>query len=86
MGVSMAQIEDLKNPEVDLELWAPELRAIIILVDELVTKLDVSDKTFDELLKFYSKEQLIEIVQLIGLYTGVAMQVALIRPTLDNYR
>jgi alkylhydroperoxidase family enzyme len=86
MGVSMAQIEDLKNSEVDSELWTPELRAIIILVDELVTKIDVSDKTFNELLKFYSKEQLIEIVQLIGLYTGVAMQVALIRPIFDNYR
>ncbi|WP_037055536.1 carboxymuconolactone decarboxylase family protein [Rheinheimera baltica] len=86
MGVSSEQIEDLKQERINTSLWSSELCAVVSLVDELVTCLDVSDNTFYKLRNYFDDAQLIEIVQLVGIYTGVAMLVALIRPKLDNYR
>lgn len=63
----------------------PSLRAAILLVDAVVGRA-VDDDTYALARAHFSEDLLIEITQLAGLYVGVAMLVALIRPQPDNYR
>ena len=85
MGLSKPEIEDLKNPCVDDDLWPTAERALIAMTDELVQKISLSDEVFERLSEDYSEAEIIEMVQLVGLYTTVAMMVALIRPEFDHY-
>lgn len=86
MGLSAAQIDDLREPALSEPLWSPAQRAVAALVDTLVQRLEVSDDEFLEARRHFSDSELIEITQLVGLYTGVAMLVALARPAFDAYR
>ena len=85
MGLSAAQIDDLRRPVLDAALWSPAQQAVAALVDALVQRLDVSDAEFARTRAHYDEATLIEITQLVGLYTGVAMLVALARPRFDRY-
>jgi alkylhydroperoxidase family enzyme len=62
------------------------LRVVSRLVDSLVQTFKVPDGIYVEAKKQFSDEELIDITQLIGVYTAVAMMVGLIRPELDRYR
>ncbi len=86
MGLSDAQIADLRAAEPDTALWTPELLAVLQLVDGLVQRLAVDDATWAGLRRHFDEAALIEITQLVGHYTGVAMLAALARPSLDRYR
>lgn len=86
MGLTKAQIEDLKKVQVSDELWSDQERALIHLVDGLVRRIEVEQPVFDEARRHFSEAELVELVLLIGLYTGVAMIVALAKPELDSYR
>lgn len=86
MCLSDAQIADLRETQPDAALWAPELLAVFSLVDGLVQHLDVSDATWAALRPHFDDAALLEITQLVGHYTGVAMLAALARPALDRYR
>lgn len=86
MGLSRAQIDDLKNPVPNTALWSFAQQALWPLIDQLVKSLSLNDAAFAAARSHYDESTLIEIVQLIGLYTGVAMQVALSRPAMDKYR
>lgn len=86
MGLSDAQIADLRAATPDAALWAPALRAALRLVDGLVARLDVDDATWAALREHYDEAALLEMTQLVGHYTGVAMLAALARPALDRYR
>ena len=86
MGLSDAQIADLREATPDPALWTPELLAVLQLVDSLVMRLEVDDATWAGLRGHFDEAALIEITQLVGLYTGVAMLAALARPALDRYR
>ena len=86
MGLSDAQITDLRALRVDAALWAPEMQAVLSLVDGLVLRLDVDDATWAKLRLLFDEPTLIEITQLVGHYTGVAMLAALARPAFDRYR
>lgn len=85
MGLTLAQIDDVRRRQPAAALWAPELLALMRLVDELVER-DVGDSTFAVARAHFDEAALIEITQLVGLYVGVAMQVALARPRMDRYR
>ena len=85
MGLGKLEIDDLKNPEIDHELWPAAEAALIALADELVQNISLSDELFARLTNHFSEAELIEMVQLVGLYTTVAMMVDLIRPELDPY-
>jgi alkylhydroperoxidase family enzyme len=85
MGLSKAQIEDVRNEEVDPTLWSTRERALIGMVDALVAHLDVSQPVFEEARRHFSDSELIELTLIVGLYTSVAMLVALARPELDRY-
>lgn len=86
MGLSPAQIDDLRQPEPDPALWTPALLAALRLVDGLVARVDVDDATWAAVHAHFDDAALIEMTQLVGHYTGVAMLAALARPALDRYR
>jgi len=86
MGLSAAQIADTRSPQPDAKLWAAHELAAMALTDALVKQLDIDDALFAQLRMHFDEATLIEMTQLVGLYTGVAMQVALARPERDIYR
>ena len=86
MGLSDAQIADLRRAAPGAALWTPPLLAALGLVDGLVQRLDVDDACWAELRRHFDEAALIEMTQLVGHYTGVAMLAALARPALDRYR
>jgi alkylhydroperoxidase family enzyme len=86
MGLSEAQIADLRAATPNPALWAPGLLAALRLVDGLVTRIDVDDATWVSLREHFDEAALLEMTQLVGHYTGVAMLAALARPALDRYR
>lgn len=86
MGLSRAKIDDLKSAAPNTVLWNAAEQALWPLIDQLVKSLSLSDGAYAAARSHYDESTLIEIVQLIGLYTGVAMQVALSRPAMDQYR
>ena len=86
MGLSKAQIEDLKSETVADHIWNENERALINMIDGLVEHIEVEQKVFDEARKYFDESELIELTLLVGLYTSIAMLVALTKPKLDKYR
>ena len=86
MGLSETQIADTRSDQPDAWLWSDAERAAMALADALVGRLSVDDALFAQLRAHFDEPTLIEMTQLVGLYTGVAMQVALARPERDGYR
>jgi 4-carboxymuconolactone decarboxylase len=86
MGLSAAQIEDIKLPAPTPALWRADQLALVQLIDALVRTLAVPDDVYAKAREQFSEAQLIELTQLVGLYTGVAMLVGLIRPQFDRYQ
>jgi len=86
MGLDRAQIADTRSDTPDAVLWSDADRAAMALADTLVHRLDVDDALYARLRSYHDEPTLIEMTQLVGLYTGVAMLVALARPQRDDYR
>ena len=100
MGLTPAQIADTRGTLLDepqwsaheraaaalmtAPLWSDGERAALALVDALVQRLDLDDALYARLREHYDEATLIEMTQLVGLYTGVAMLVALARPGQDT--
>jgi hypothetical protein len=85
MGLSPAQVDDVRRPHPDAALWTAQQFAAMRLADALVA-LDVPDALWSECRGALGEEMLVEIAQLAGMYFGVAMLVALLRPAFDSYR
>jgi 4-carboxymuconolactone decarboxylase len=85
MGLSDAQIDDVRRPAPVATLWNAQQMAAMRLVDALVA-LRVDDDVFAQARSEFDEPMLIELTQLVGLYVGVAMQVALARPSYDRYQ
>jgi len=85
MGLSFAQIADTRAAAPDAQLWTPPQAAALSLVDALVARRDVDDALYEALRRHFDEPTLIEMTQLVGLYVGVAMLVALARPERDEY-
>ena len=86
MGLAEPQIADTRRPVPDPTLWPAAELAALALPDALVRRLDVDDALYARLAAHYDTAELIEMTQLIGLYAGVAMMVALARPERDRYQ
>jgi alkylhydroperoxidase family enzyme len=86
MGLSAAQIDDIRRPAPDAALWAEMPRAVFLMVDALVARLELSDTEFAQVHAHLDEATLIEITQLVGFYTSVAMLVGLVKPAFDRYR
>ena len=85
MGLSDAQIDDVRRAVPDQRVWTAQQLAAMRLVDALVA-LRVDDDVFGLARGVFDEPLLIELAQLVGLYVGVAMQVALARPAFDRYQ
>lgn len=86
MGLSWAQIVDVRREQPQEGLWSAAQLAAMELVDALIPGLRVSDATYAACLRHLDEAAMIEITQLAGMYVAVAMQVALARPGFDRYR
>jgi 4-carboxymuconolactone decarboxylase len=86
MGLAPAQIDDIRRAAPDAALWSEAERAVFALVDALVARLEVTDAQFADASRHFDDATLIEITQLVGFYTGVAMLVGLAKPAFDRYR
>ncbi|MEL6251909.1 MAG: carboxymuconolactone decarboxylase family protein [Bacteroidota bacterium] len=86
MGVSEEQIQDIHSQNPNPALWTKAEIGLFRLIDILVEKIEVPQDVYENVHTHFSEESLIEIVHLVGLYTGVAMLVALGKPPLDNYK
>ena len=86
MGLTARQIDDIRRPEPTPDLWPKDHFAALALVDGLVRHIEVRDEVFAGARAHFDEPTLIEITQIVGLYTGVAMLVALARPRFDRYR
>lgn len=77
MGLTPDEVADTPADTPDPNLWAPAETAAMRLVDALVHRLEVDDALYTALCEHFDEPTLIEMTQLIGWYTTVAMQVAL---------
>lgn len=84
MGLTPVQIDDVRADQPDGAVWDAPSIACMQLVDALV-QLRVTDDVYARARGHFDEPTLIEITQLVGLYVGVAMQVALSRPEMDRY-
>lgn len=86
MGLSDAQIDDLRVAAPGAALWTASERAVLAMVDALVARRGLDDAEYAAARAHHDEATLIEITQIVGYYTGVAMLVGLIRPDFDRYR
>lgn len=85
MGLAEAQIADTRSPTPAPGLWDEPALAAMALADALVRTHSVDDALYARLRRSFDEATLIELTQLVGLYTGVAMMVGLVRPPADAY-
>jgi alkylhydroperoxidase family enzyme len=85
MGLSPQQIADTRADAPDATLWPAATLQAMALADALVSVRQVDDALFTRLRAHFDDAQLIGLTQLIGLYNAVAMLVALVQPSLDDY-
>ena len=85
MGLTDAQIADTRRAKPDPALWPAQTFVLFELVDALVQRHAVDDALFTRLREVADEALLIEVTQLVGLYSGVGMLCALIQPEADPY-
>jgi alkylhydroperoxidase family enzyme len=71
--LSDRQIKATAERDVDPELWSPSERVLLQTVDTLLDKKRLSDPEYDRLAAHFDEAQILEIVQLIAFYHGVAL-------------
>jgi 4-carboxymuconolactone decarboxylase len=86
MGLSPEQIDDIRQVECSAALWGPDLLAVFKMVDELVAHRQVSAAAFARVKQHFGDPDLLEITNLVGVYTGVAMMAAVAQPRFDTYQ
>ena len=85
MGLTEAQIADTRSATPAAGLWEEPAVAAMALADALVRTRSVDDALYARLRRSFDEATLIELTQLVGLYTGVAMMVGLVLPSDDAY-
>jgi 4-carboxymuconolactone decarboxylase len=85
MGLTDAQIADTRHARPDPALWPAQTFVLFELVDALVQRHAVDDALFARLRAVADEALLIEVTQLVGLYSGIGMLCALIQPEADAY-
>lgn len=77
MGLDATEIAATRSATPDPNLWSPAERTAMDLADALVRRINVDDALFARLRQHFDDPTLIEMTQLIGWYTIVALHVAL---------
>lgn len=65
--------------------WSPSDGALVKLVDELHDKASISDAVWADLMQFYSEEQALEMIALVGYYHTISFMTNAARIELENY-
>ena len=86
MGLTKEQIQDIAQSNCNPELWDNKDIVLFKLIDQLILTRKVEDQVAQEMLHHFSEQETIEIIHIIGFYTGVAMLVAFTQPAFDNYK
>lgn len=86
MGLTQEQIQDIAQKQYTPELWNSKDLALFQLIDQLTLTRKVDDQVAQEMLQHYPEETIVEMIHIIGFYTGVAMLVAFAQPEFDNYK
>jgi alkylhydroperoxidase family enzyme len=74
-GFSEDQIAGTCSKSIDMSIWSEEQQALLQLVDELHRSSQLGAEIWRELCKFFTDEQLIELIMLTGLYHAVSFVV-----------
>lgn len=72
-GLTAAQVRSLFDGDAYDGNWSEAETATIAAVDALIDRKRLSDAEFAALASHFSTEQILEIVQLVGFYHGVAL-------------
>ena len=72
-GLGEAQLRDTAAAMPDPGLWTEAETALLGSVDALLDRRRLTDDEFDTLRGHFSEEQILEIVQLVAFYHGVAL-------------
>ena len=72
-GIDEAQLDALAHSAPDAGPWTGAEAALIATVDALIDRRHLSDAEFERFSAHFSDDQMIEIVQLVGFYQGVAL-------------
>jgi 4-carboxymuconolactone decarboxylase len=86
MGLTLSQINDIKNQLPNPVFWEAKDIVLFRLIDSLVKHIALSDDIYEGLSLYFEEAEIIEIIHIVGFYTGVAMLVAFAKPALDNYK
>lgn len=71
-GLSQEQIDDTAQPRIDTKLWS-EAEIVLLETVDLLEHKRLGDSDYEQLATHFSEEQILEIVQLIAFYHGVAL-------------
>lgn len=83
--ISVADAAATCAPLTEATPFSQRERLLIRTVDELVDTSDISDALFAELIREWSREQLVEIVALTGFYHLIAFTTNAFRVPLESY-
>jgi len=72
LGFSEEMIRATATATADDPLWTPAQSALVRLCDELHETSSISDRLWEELCKYFSSEQLIELIYTVGVYHTVS--------------
>jgi alkylhydroperoxidase family enzyme len=72
-ALTEAQIQDTAADSPNASLWSEPELVLLRSVDALLDRKQLTDEEFDAVRAHYSDEQILEIVQLIAFYHGVAL-------------
>jgi alkylhydroperoxidase family enzyme len=72
-GLTEKQIGDTAAAHPDPSLWSEAETVLLETVDALIDCKRLDDQEFERLRRHYSEDQILEIVQLIAFYHGVAL-------------
>lgn len=73
LDAERVRLTTLDDPESDL--WSPDERCMLALVDALHRTSTIDDALFEALSEHFSEAQIIELVMLVGLYHAVSFVV-----------
>lgn len=74
-GLSTEQIHATLEKNISTELWTEDEQSLLSAVDELIDARRWQDKTYGKLSTFFSAEQILEIISLVGFYTTVSLYI-----------
>lgn len=72
-GIEEAQLQALAAAKADEGGWGDADAALIATVDALIDRRALDDPEFSRLAAHFTSDQMLEIVQLVGFYQGVAL-------------